>query len=258
VVIIGTDPATHFFSVGDQVISTSIRFAAYEAGKTGAYINLSCHYHNTAAQTPVPLLDAFTPGGFTVPGDGCFNDAHIVATHPALSGLTDSVLSNWGCSVHEAFDKWPDDFLVPAIARGIGASFTAPDGTTGTPHIVARGKALTVISDIKLAPLTATKPVGTDHTVTATITQNDEPVVGTTVTFTVVSGPHAGTTGTATTNAAGQAGFTYRGTRAGVDAIEAKFVDSRERTQASNRVARSGRKRPGPIFRSARPTRRTR
>ncbi len=69
-------------------------FATDEVGKTGAYITLSCYYHGAAANTPVPFLDDLSMmGNFTVTGVGCYNDAHIVATHPALSGLTDGDLS---------------------------------------------------------------------------------------------------------------------------------------------------------------------
>ncbi|MBM3926048.1 MAG: hypothetical protein FJ320_08695 [SAR202 cluster bacterium] len=65
------------------------------------------------------------------------------------------------------------------------------------------------------------------------------PVVGTTVTFTVIAGPHTGTTGTGVTNGSGQASFTHTGTAAGTDTIEATFVDSAGRTQRSNRVTKT-------------------
>jgi hypothetical protein len=130
VIIIGTDETYHQSQGGALLMEKTAAFAVAEAGKTGAYVSLSCYYHDTAPMTPVPLLAGF--GTFTVAGVGCFNDAHIVATHPALAGLTDATLSNWSCSVHEAFDSWPVSFEVLAIAEGIGASYTAPDGTVGT------------------------------------------------------------------------------------------------------------------------------
>jgi hypothetical protein len=246
VIVIGTDPVFHAGQGGRELTEKGVEFAAFEAGKTGAYITLSCYYHGTTANTPVPLLDGISPGGFTVTGVGCFNDAHITATHPALTGLTDADLSNWSCSVHEAFDNWPDTgpaserFEVLAIAEGFGGAYNAPDGTVGTPYIVARGA--TVISDIKLTPENATNNVGTTHTVTATVTTNDPspgtPVVGTTVTFTVTSGPNAGTTGTGVTNSSGEATFSYSSSSVGLDTIEATFVDSLSRTQRSNAVAK--------------------
>ena len=124
----------------------------------------------------------------------------VEAALTALTGITDATISNWSCSVHEAFDKWPVDFQVLAIARDIGSSSTAPDGSVGTPYILARG--VTVISDIKLTPEVAENPAGASHTVTAKVTSSTPspgtPVVATTVAFTVISGPNAGDTGTGT------------------------------------------------------------
>lgn len=235
VVIIGTDETYHQAQGGALLMEKAAAFSVAESGKTGAYISLSCYYHGTAPGTAVPLLSGF--GNFTATGVGCFNDAHIVATHPALDGLTDATLSNWGCSVHEAFDSWPIGFEVLAIAEGIGSVFTAPDGTVGTPYILARG--VEVISDIDLAPETATNDIGTSHEVTATVKTDGAPVVGTTVTFEVVDGPHVGKTGTDDTSSSGEASFSYTGTAAGVDTIEATFVDSLGRTQRSNRVTKT-------------------
>jgi len=233
VIIDGTDPVYHN---GVELTNGAVRFAADEPGKTGAYISLSCYYDGTGPMTPVPVLDALAPDGFTVTGDlGCFDDVHIVASHPALAGITDEDLSGWGCSVHEAFDSWPDDFLVLAIALA-GDSYTAPDGTVGTPYILARGESLAVISDITLAQDSSFQVVGEDHTVTATVAGDEGPVVGTTVTFSVVRGPHAGVGGTADTGPEGTATFTYTGSSAGTDVLEATFVDSQENTQTSNRL----------------------
>ena len=139
-------------------------------------------------------------GGFTVFGQFLFSscpaNSHIVASSPALASLTDAALSNWSCSAHEAFDQWPADFEVLAINSDIGQNYTASDGTRGGPYILSRGA--TVISNISLTPLTATNPVGTSHTVTATVTENSTPVVGKAITFTVIAGPNIGVNGTAT------------------------------------------------------------
>jgi hypothetical protein len=97
-----------------QVTESGIKFAADEPTKTGVYITLSCYYHGTAEGTAAPLLDVLR--AFTVKGVGCFNDVHLVASHPALAGTTDASLSNWSCSVHEAFDTFPPTFLPLAIA----------------------------------------------------------------------------------------------------------------------------------------------
>jgi hypothetical protein len=252
VLVIGTDEVFHRGQGGQALMDKGASFVVAEAGKTGAYISLSCYYHANPSDppiSPVPVLAGF--GTFTVRGVGCFNDAHIVAEHPALEGLSDATLSNWGCSVHEAFNDWPLQFEVLAIAEGIDAFFTAPDGSEGTPYILARG--VDVISDIDLAPETATNPMGTSHTLTATVITDEEPVVGTDVTFTVIDGPHAGTKGVAATNDSGIATFSYTGTSEGTDTIEASFVDALERTQRSNRVTKKWTPAPSPTL-TATPT----
>ena len=240
VIVNGTDPVFHAGQGGLQVTRKGIAFAADVPGKTGMYISLSCYYHDTAPNTPVPLLDPF--GAFAVSGVGCFNNAHIVATHPALLGLTDASLSNWSCSVHEAFRSWPasgpNSFTPLAIARNApGGTYTAPDGSVGLPYILARGEGLSA-GNIALAPATSTGDVGTLHTVTATVAADGSPLVGKTIGFEVVTGPHAGAAGTGTSNATGQATFSYTGTSAGTDSIRASFTDDLGTLQVSNTATR--------------------
>lgn len=237
VIINGTDPVFHRTQGGAAFTTGAVQFVAGETTRTGAYVSLSCYYHGTAPHTPVPLLDAFVVGGFTVTGVGCFNDAHIVATHPALAGITDATLSNWSCSVHEAFDSWPvASFDVLAIARGIGTSFTASDGSVGTPYIIARG--VTVISDITLAPLSGTSATGSPYTLTATVHEGGTPTAGRIVTFNAIGGPNTGLTltGTAPTNASGQASASYTSAVTGTDTWVAHFTDSATHVQTSNRA----------------------
>lgn len=145
VIVMGNDPVWHVLNVGEPgaqvLIDGGIAFALADAGtgKTGAYISLSCYYH-ASATTAVPVLAGF--GSFTATGaavTGALNDVHIVAVHPALSGLTDASLSNWSNSVHENFETWPSAFEVLAIARHPQGPHTAGDGTVGYPYILARG-----------------------------------------------------------------------------------------------------------------------
>jgi hypothetical protein len=180
------------------------------------------------------MLDGLHPDGFTVKGVGCFNDAYVVASHEALDGLTNSMLSNWFCSVHEAFDRWPDTFDVLAIARGAGREFTAGDGTQGTPYILARG--VRVISTITLAPDAATQEVLSTHEVTATVVEDGRPQARRPVTFEVVSGPSAGTTARADTDESGTARFRLASAQLGEDEIRATYLDTAGRTRPSNRV----------------------
>jgi hypothetical protein len=155
--IIGTDEFFHFGGTtgAGTLISSGIGYVTSAgAGQTGAYISLSCYYDGSASTT-VPLLAPF--GTFTVTGTGsCFNDAHIVAVHPALTGLTDAALSNWSCSVHEVFRTFPTGFIPLTIAKGITGtgSLTFSDGTFGVPYILASGGGIVPIG-------TSTNPIPT-------------------------------------------------------------------------------------------------
>jgi hypothetical protein len=248
VIINGTDPIFHQNQNGGAgriLTQKSVDFAANQVGKTGLYVSLSCSGANNA-----PLLGL---GNFTVVNSGdCFNPIHIVASHPSLTGLTDPLLSNWGCSAHEGFTAWPASFEVLALVTGNGATaFTAPDGTTGLPYILARGAGLTVLSDISLSPTTSSLPLSSSQVMTATVKTNGVPVNGTTVTFTVLSGPDTGSLGTAVTNSSGVATkiLTNNGI-AGTDVLRASFVDVANRTQTSgaSSITFSGPTPPGFTF----------
>ncbi len=141
VLIMGTDAAFHGVT---SVTDKAVGFSVAREGRTGLYVSLSCYYHGTKRHTPVPLLEPF--GDFTVSGVGCYDDVHVVATHPALEGMSDGVLSKWGCSVHEAFDDFPAaDFTPLAIASDPDSGERLPgsrefaDGSHGVPFILARG-----------------------------------------------------------------------------------------------------------------------
>lgn len=72
---------------------------------------------------------------------------------------------------------------------------------------------------LALSPATDTNPVGTYHTVTATVSPAQ---AGLPIRFRVLSGPNAGDTDVKTTNSAGQAAFSYKGDGgAGTDTIVA-------------------------------------
>ncbi len=233
VIIIGSDPAGHAWQGGETLIRKGVDFALDQAGKTGLFLSLSEYYDGAAAGTPVPVLDGIRLGGFTVFGASCYDNAHIVAQHPALLGLNDSMLSNWGCSVHEAFDKWPADFQVLAIAKDLNSSYTASDGTQGAPYILASGSGLRSFP-LSLTPTSANALAGTTHTVTAELLDagTGSAVSGQRIGFRVTSGPNAGVTGTCNvdvscrTDANGRISWSYRSDgRVGEDAIQA-FVDS--------------------------------
>ena len=148
ILVIGTDEYFHANQGGQTLATSGIGFVTSgTAGQTGAYISLSCYYEDTTPPAAVPLLAPF--GVFTVEGNlECYNDSHIVAVHPALSGSTDATLSNWSCSVHEVFRSFPSaSFLPLAIAENISGAgnLTFADGTNGVPYILASGGGVTPV-----------------------------------------------------------------------------------------------------------------
>jgi hypothetical protein len=84
------------------------------------------------------------------------------------------------------------------------------------------------VNGLTLTPATATNNINTQHTVTATVknTQNNNPMSGVVVTFSIISGPNNGLTGQATTNANGQATFTWTSTAVGTDTLQASIPNS--------------------------------
>jgi lysophospholipase L1-like esterase len=229
IVIAGTDPVFHAAQGGETLTRRAVDFALGDSGKTGAYISLSCYYHGTAPMTPVGLLDGIGTGGFKVSGVGCYNNAHIVAQSPALSGLTDNDLSNWSCSVHEAFQSWPGNLVPLAIARDFDSSFTASDGSQGPPYILAGGSIKSF--PLSITPLSGQGAAGSNHTVAAQLLDGTTraPVAGAKLLFAVTSGPNSGAAGTCspaacTTNSLGQVSWTYHSNGiAGDDTIRATY-----------------------------------
>lgn len=131
-------------------------------------------------------------------------------------------------------------FNIATGAIEVGPINTGTGGSTLFGICVAGEITVAKGESIQLTPLSAENPVGTDHTVTARVQAGDgNPLVGTVVTFTVVSGPHAGTTGADTTDSDGKATFTYSGTSAGADTIEATFVNGNGETVTSNQVTKT-------------------
>jgi len=129
------------------------------------------------------------------------------------------------------------DFVPLAIRTDSpDASTCGTDTTTQATHcgeaffLAAGPQASAMDSEIAVTPLTATNPVGTTHTITATVNSvaAGTPLVGQLVSFSV-SGANAGATGTCVpadckTNSAGQVTFTDVGTNAGNDTITASFM----------------------------------
>lgn len=231
VIIIGTDPVFHSFIPGARtLINKAMAFAVSDVGKTGAFLGLSCYYDGAAPSTPVPVLDGLGAGPFTVIPTACFNTVHITATSPATSGLTDADLSGWSCSIHEAFDSFPASFDVLAMGLGLGATYTAADGSVGTPYILARGA--TITSDICMSPDSATNVIGQPHTICAFVNDSLDcsgaGLPGVAVCFNVLAGPCSslGSLGCVVTDSTGTACITYTCHSVGTDVIEASYTDA--------------------------------
>ncbi|KAK6510558.1 hypothetical protein TWF506_009663 [Arthrobotrys conoides] len=160
VILIGTDTSNHY-SDAQTLMSNGIAFAATGKG-TGLYFSLS-KYYGAKNKTTVPILDIF--GNFEVRGDlnaeeqeNCYDEVHIVARNQVLDGITDQVLSNWSCSVHEAFVTFPssgtESFVPLAIAQDVPGegSRDFSDGTSGIPYILVRGASPIGCGNGKLDP----------------------------------------------------------------------------------------------------------
>jgi hypothetical protein len=243
-VLIGTDPTYHYTNdsapQGAKLEANGIAYAGQVAGATGAYVDLSCAYASSAANTPVPLLDGLSTHGkgqFAVIGvtplNACATGVNIVAQTGPTAGLTDADLSNWQCSVHEAFQKFPPDYTPLALAptsSGFPSSYCADDvGTAklvcGSPYIMVSGKGVVVKSQITLTPVTQTLAAGHSAKLVAHVVKGSKPLSGGSVMFDVNSGPDAGKMFTGKTNAAGNLAFTYLNTGAvGTDSISATYT----------------------------------
>jgi hypothetical protein len=246
VILEGVDNAFHAPSTigAEKTIRRGIGFAVNDPNRTGLYYALSCYYDYTAPATNATLVPHLTGFGTFMTRNypnQCFNDTHIVATHAVFTAappLTDSELSNWGCSTHEGFDVWPANFVVLAIALTNGA-YTASDGSNGVPYILVRGEGVHVVSTIELGPPVATNNVGTTHTVCATLATNVNPKLNVAVTFTITSGPNAVTNYTTLTDVNGVACFTYTGMGGpGTDYITASYLAAGDKTNFSDTVSK--------------------
>ena len=190
--------------------------------------------HGKRASRSYGWLSALLPGLSAVSTGGSGDLALTSAGQAAFPGITNANI-NAG--------PWHDHFEPQANFGGLQvlAIDTDDNDSQGNPRAVIIGGAqVTLPGSISLTPGTATNVVGTSHTVTATARESSPPApaVGVTVTFTV-TGDNAGATGACSPNAdcttdqGGKVSFTYIGTAAGTDTIEASFVDATETRQST-------------------------
>jgi len=79
---------------------------------------------------------------------------------------------------------------------------------------------------VNLTPITAINPLGTEHTITATVKNSSGgPAVNEKVNFSIISGPNSPLSGSGTTNSKGQVTFIYTGSGGiGIDKIQASVA----------------------------------
>ncbi|WP_224248242.1 choice-of-anchor A family protein [Hyalangium gracile] len=174
--------------------------------------------------------------------DGASEDGALIT----VGGLDDSNANpnpNAGGPGFRGDDELYD--LRPFVANGATQITIATRNPSNDDNIFFGALSLTsaaaIIGEgIVLGPTTSTGPVGSSHTVTATLQDdNGNPLLNRTVTFRVRTGPNANVTGTAVTNAQGKATFTYTGNGGvGRDDIQASFVRSNGQTATSNSAFR--------------------
>lgn len=165
-------------------------------------------------------LGGVLPG---VSGNGCnggsSDDLELTAEGLAsFPGLTNADVNAgpW----HACFEGDIGDLDILVKSTGV------QDAAGNPGRVIIGGAAVTLPGSIDLTPATATNPVSTSHTVTATVRNGDGSLAsGITVSFSVTAGPDSGATGTGTTDANGQATYTYtnNGT-AGTDTIVASYT----------------------------------
>jgi uncharacterized repeat protein (TIGR01451 family) len=124
----------------------------------------------------------------------------------------------------------PEDFAtvtIDVIAEEPGELLnTATAETSDEDSLVSSETETTIVeaapaSGFSLTPSSATSPVGTTHTVTATLIRDGEPAPGAPILFDVTGANSA--EGSGLTDAKGQATFTYTGENSGEDTVSACY-----------------------------------
>jgi hypothetical protein len=251
-IVIGTDPVFHDdgSAARQAIVKEGIAFAGKQPGRTGMYLDVTCGAEFQAAEILTLVNAVSSPaasGTWTIDGaPPCGGNVSLIASVPgSFPTLSTAGLQGWGCSVHESFPTFKSDFSALAVATD---TLTTPtcgvDPGTGLPacgeaYILIAGSGIVVESgSISLTPLDVSNPVGTDHTVTASVTSLNLPLLGQVVSFSV-TGVNAGATGTCVpvtcaSDASGNVTFTYHDTNgAGDDTIKASFTDGNGSLQSA-------------------------
>ncbi len=188
-VLIGTDPVFHYSQGGSKLVDTAIDFAGVQEGATGLYLSFTCNdpdYDGNGVPDGedklLPLLTIDTTPGWSQNGSPpCGGSASLISNSAQFSTLSSSDLQGWFCSVHESFPTFPSDWNPLALATDTptkptcGSDVDTGDPACGEAYILIAGTGIvSEAPDLALTPGTATNPVGTDHTVTATVKNPDD------------------------------------------------------------------------------------
>jgi hypothetical protein len=243
-----TNPLDPTTSGAEQLVADGIAFAGAVPGATGVYYDTSCSDPGTDIAT-LDQLTATGAGHWTTAHPPCDAAVKQIATNSAFATLTDAMIEGWGCSAHVAFPTYPTDWNALAVvipAQGVieteptcGLDPSTKEIACGQPYVLLAGQGVVVESELQLTPKDGSDPVGGEHTVTATLTeQKTKPVTGAVVSFAVTE-QNSGVTGVCTTGAgapaptcatdeAGVVKFTYKDVNgAGKDTINASAVVER-------------------------------
>jgi hypothetical protein len=193
------------------------------------------------------IEDTFRTGGAFTPESSAW-DSELTDLRPTNAGLspTEMVGVNYGSGAGSPFEPPPSPdpasdiiFSIAVITPGVDASWgpgahLVPGGLPGEDYFpeVSSAFAAEIAQpefQLTLEPAFDENPVGTPHTLTATVTKDGAPQNGVTVSFTV--SPSGGSTPTPATGACvtgtsgpGQCTFTYTSPTPGTDTITATAV----------------------------------
>lgn len=252
-ILIGTDPVFHYSQGGNKLIDAAVDFAGVQEGATGLYLDFTCNDPDYNGNTIpdgqeklLPLLSIDSSPVWTQNQDPpCGGDVSLISNAAQFSTLKSSDIRGWGCSVHESFPTFPTDWSALAVATDTptkptcGKDVDTGETRCGEAYLLIAGSGITSTApNLSLSPTTDSNPVGTQHTVTATVTNTDNtPRSGVTVEF-VVTGANAGAAGTCVpadckSDAQGKVTFTYTGTNVGDDTINASITVEGSRQTAT-------------------------
>jgi hypothetical protein len=227
-------------------------FTTVNPGALGAQGTLTIREENTLSSAD-PVSPYFIDAGMLGTQTDAVGDMNVMTTYDPnwfldMSG-TNALNVTGPVHTYASLPPGTDEGLIIYNGLDIDAlrTYTAPDSATPAGNLakiwLQELQQLFNPSDlpgtnpvigITLEPETATRNVGEDHTVTATLTDLlGEPQQGIPVGFSVESGPNAGASGVCavnadcTTDTAGRVSFTYGGVGGvGTDQIRACFTDA--------------------------------